>query len=59
MTSPAAGGLPGTAWWAGRVSGWLRGSRGGLFAIALVTGYAMSMLATSTQHRRGNCCATE
>jgi CIC family chloride channel protein len=38
MTSPAAGHLPGGARWAGRVSGWLRGSRGGLFAIALVVG---------------------
>ena len=24
--------------WAGRASGWLRGSRGGLFAVALVVG---------------------
>lgn len=38
MTGHAAGELPGTAWRAGRVSGWLRGSRGGLFAIALVAG---------------------
>ncbi|HUZ34731.1 MAG TPA: chloride channel protein [Streptosporangiaceae bacterium] len=38
MTGQATGGLPGTARWAGRVSGWLRGSRGGLFAIALVVG---------------------
>jgi CIC family chloride channel protein len=38
MTGQAAGELRGPARWAGRVSGWLRGSRGGLFAIALVVG---------------------
>ena len=38
MTGQAAGELRGPARWAGRVSGWLRGSRGGLFAIALVAG---------------------
>ena len=34
----AAGTPPGTARWAGRAGGWLRGSRGGLLAIALVVG---------------------
>ncbi len=38
MTGQAAGELRGPARWAGRVSGWLRGSRGGLFAIALMAG---------------------
>ena len=34
----AAGTPPGTARWAGRAGGWLRGSRGGLLAVALVVG---------------------
>ena len=34
----AAGTSPGTARWAGRAGGWLRGSRGGLLAVALVVG---------------------
>ena len=33
-----AGTPPGTARWAGRAGGWLRGSRGGLLAVALVVG---------------------
>jgi len=32
------GGPPGAVPWAGRASGWLRASRGGLFAAALVVG---------------------
>ena len=39
MTGQAAAGRPaGAVRWAGRASGWLRASRGGLFAIALVVG---------------------
>ena len=39
MTGDAAAGRPaGAVPWAGRVSGWLRASRGGLFAVALVVG---------------------
>ena len=34
----AAGGPAGAVRWAGRASGWLRASRGGLFAVALVVG---------------------
>ena len=34
----AAGKPPGTARWAARAGGWLRGSRGGLLAVALVVG---------------------
>jgi len=34
----AAGTSPGTARWAARAGGWLRGSRGGLLAVALVVG---------------------
>ena len=34
----AAGTPPGTARWVGRAGGWLRGSRGGLLAVALVVG---------------------
>ena len=39
MTSEAAAGRPaGAGRWAGRAGGWLRASRGGLFAVALVVG---------------------
>ena len=39
MTGEAAAGRPpGTVRWAGRASGWLRGSRGGLLVVALVVG---------------------
>ena len=39
MTGEAAAGRPaGAVPWAGRASGWLRASRGGLFAVALVVG---------------------
>jgi len=39
MTGEAAAGRPaGAVRWAGRASGWLRASRGGLFAVALVVG---------------------
>ena len=39
MTGGAAAGRPaGAVRWAGRPSGWLRASRGGLFAVALVVG---------------------
>jgi len=39
MTGETAAGTPtGTARWAGRAGGWLRGSRGGLLAVALVVG---------------------
>ena len=38
MTGPAAGGPPETVRWAGQAGDWLRGSRAGLFAIALVVG---------------------
>jgi len=39
MTSEtAADTSPGTARWSGRAGGWLRGSRGGLLAVALVVG---------------------
>ncbi len=39
MTGETAAGRPtGAVPWAGRASGWLRGSRGGLFAAALVVG---------------------
>ncbi len=39
MTGEAAAGRQaGAVWWAGRASGWLRASRGGLFAVALVVG---------------------
>ena len=38
MTGPAVGGPPETVRWAGQAGDWLRGSRAGLFAIALVVG---------------------
>ena len=38
MTGEAAAAAPGAGRWAGRASGWLRGSRGGLLALALVVG---------------------
>ena len=38
MTGDAAAGRPGAVRWAGRAGGWLRASRGGLFAVALVVG---------------------
>jgi CIC family chloride channel protein len=38
MTGGAAGRTAGAVPWAGRASGWLRASRGGLFAVALVVG---------------------
>ena len=38
MTGAAAGRPAGAVRWAGRASGWLRASRGGLFTIALVVG---------------------
>jgi chloride channel protein, CIC family len=38
MTGQAAGVPPETVRWAGQAGGWLRDSRGGLFAIALVVG---------------------
>jgi len=38
MGETAAGTSPGTARWAARAGGWLRGSRGGLLAVALVVG---------------------
>ena len=38
MTGGAAAELPGTLRWVGRASGWLRASRSGLFAVALVVG---------------------
>ncbi len=38
MTGEAAGRPAGAVRWAGRAGGWLRASRGGLFAIALVVG---------------------
>ena len=38
MTGGAAGRPAGAVPWAGRASGWLRASRGGLFAVALVVG---------------------
>ena len=38
MTGETAGRPAGAVRWAGRASGWLRASRGGLFAVALVVG---------------------
>jgi len=50
MTGGAAGRTAGAVPWAGRASGWLRASRGGLFAVALVVGAASGLGAVAFRY---------
>ena len=51
MTSGSAAGRPaGAVRWAGRASGWLRASRGGLFTIALVVGAGSGLAAMAFRY---------